>query len=216
MKITRKQFDSFPVVNCVRRCPTGDYRGISTFSGRSDFGPYSRFRAKTVFQSTNFGRAAVFGEGCTFLNCTFGDNTRFGKNSVFQHSKFGNECVFGPICHFSHCDYGNNMVFGERCVFDNHVAKPGYPLFAVSTMFYVLRTVYVFNTIDGLYVQAGCFFGTADEFLQKTAEDCNDRSMHINPVYTKKKMIGYPEIVNLAKKMFDITEQTVEQLELKL
>lgn len=38
IKYTQADFDSFPVVNGIRQCPSGDYSGIKSFGGRCSFG----------------------------------------------------------------------------------------------------------------------------------------------------------------------------------
>ena len=54
-KYTQADFDSFPVVNGIRQCPSGDYSGIKSFGGRCSFG-----------EECSFGERCSFGEGCSF------------------------------------------------------------------------------------------------------------------------------------------------------
>jgi hypothetical protein len=62
------------------------------------------------------------------------------------------------------CRFGGGCSFGERCSFEGHKAKPGNPYIAFDRSASSLRKAYFFNFEDGIYVRAGCFFGTLAEF----------------------------------------------------
>jgi uncharacterized protein YjbI with pentapeptide repeats len=62
------------------------------------------------------------------------------------------------------------------------------------------RAVYVFNCDVGIYVEAGCFFGTLDEFREKTLKDTGGDKAH-------KKAMQYLGFANIAAISFDAPEQ---------
>jgi hypothetical protein len=79
---------------------------------------------------------------------------------------FGYECKFGEMCSFA-----GECRFGDACVFDGRVAKPGYPLLALSGAGSKNRTVYAFNVEGGPWFEAGCFSGDLDAFRAKVRKD---------------------------------------------
>jgi len=62
------------------------------------------------------------------------------------------------------------------------------------------RAVYAFNCDVGIYIEAGCFFGTLDEFREKTLKDTNGDKTH-------KKAMQYLGFANIAALSFDAPEQ---------
>ena len=62
------------------------------------------------------------------------------------------------------------------------------------------RAVYAFNCDVGIYIEAGCFFGTLDEFREKTLKDTNGDK-------TQKKAMQYLGFANIAAISFDAPEQ---------
>lgn len=78
---------TFPIVNGVRECPTGDYSAVKTFTnGPFKFGDSCVFSRCTEFLSTSeFGDNCVFADFCYFMKtCTFGRNCIFGRSTIFD------------------------------------------------------------------------------------------------------------------------------------
>ncbi len=44
------------------------------------------------------------------------------------------------------------------------------------------RTLYVWDTLDGIYCQAGCFFGTREEFEKQVTEKYSKDHKYIRAV----------------------------------
>jgi len=164
MKVfTQAEFDSLPVVDGFKQCPTGDYSQIKTFGKFCSFG-----------ESCDFGKSCSFGESCNFGEyCRFGKFCSFGKSCDFGKScSFGGSCDFGKSCSFGEsCNFGVSNYFGDRCSFGGRRAHPGYPLLALSGAGSVNRTVYAFNVENGPWFEAGCFSGDIDAFRAKVRAD---------------------------------------------
>jgi hypothetical protein len=71
--VTKKEFDSFPVVNGIKQCPTGDYSNFKEFTEPCSFGTYCSFGADCFFKTycsfgidCSFGKRCSFGTGCSF------------------------------------------------------------------------------------------------------------------------------------------------------
>lgn len=190
MKITREQLDSFPFGSDGRRvCPSGNYKGLRSFE-RCNFGPYSEFRTHTKF-----------------VRCRFGDGVRLAKNSVFIGCDFGALCSFDEECSFDdNCHYGSSIYFGIGCTFNGHRAVSHHPVFICDGNFNCRRTLYFFNTVDGLFVQAGCFFGHVSKFLERTEKECQPFSGYMS-IGKQRKKFAYPALAQLAQTLFAITEE---------
>lgn len=86
-----------------------------------------------------------------------------------QVKKFPERCSFGEGCSF-----GGRCRFGKGCSFEaKRVTTSGTnPYFAVDRIGSEFRKAYFFLSDDGqIYIRAGCFFGTEDEFLRKLHAD---------------------------------------------
>jgi acetyltransferase-like isoleucine patch superfamily enzyme len=175
MKVfTQDEFDSFPVVNGVRYCPTGDYSLVKV-DRTCHFGKHSRFADGLWFEyGCSFGSNCRFGEQCVFdIACDFGKNCSFGDRCQFGYScAFGHGCTFGDECTFkSTCNFGALNRFGKNCSFNGRRALPGYPLLALAGAGSANRTVYAFNVEGGPWIEAGCFLGDLDAFRKKARAD---------------------------------------------
>ena len=163
--ITKEEFDSFPVVDGYKQCPSGDYSKITLFQDRCTFGDNCKFGSLS-----NFIRCCIFGE-----NCIFGDDCNFIQRCYFgSNCSFGICCNFGKCCIFSECKIGHDSSFGEccifegKCIFENeHVAKTGYPLLTFNGFGSVNGTIYFFNCEDGIFVRYHTFFGTIEQFKEQ-------------------------------------------------
>jgi hypothetical protein len=176
MKVyTQEEFDALPEVKGIKQCPKGDYSAVRVFSTRCSFAAGSRFGSESSFKSgCIFGSLCVFGDKCIFGNfCEFGSWCSFGAECHFGvKSRFGSEIGFGDRCVFSkESRFGADCRFGEKCIFNGGCARQGYPLLALSGAGSVNRTVYAFNVKGGPMIEAGCFYGTLDEFREKVRGD---------------------------------------------
>jgi len=120
------------------------------------FGNYCRFGENCIF-----GEKCSFGKFCSFGNyCSFGEKCSFGK-----FCSFGNYCSFGENCRFSnYCRFGENCRFSEKCKLNNKII---IDYKAVDRVGNYERKLYCWNLENVLYFQAGCFFGTKKELLEK-------------------------------------------------
>lgn len=95
-----------------------------------------------------------YGDGVIFNNGTqFGDETQFGNGTQFgNRTRFGNEAWFGNDCSFERLKFNKQ----ERQYYiriDNIGSRCG--------------ETYFFNSINGIYVRSGCFFGSENDFLEQ-------------------------------------------------
>ena len=78
--------------------------------------------------------------------------------------------------------YGNAEVYGDAWVYGNAWVRSHAVIFEHKMIFWASNvgsengTLTVFNGKDGLIVTRGCFTGTVDEFLAKSAEVHDDKT----------------------------------------
>lgn len=78
--------------------------------------------------------------------------------------------------------YGNALVSGDARVYGNALVRSHAVIFEHKMIFWASNvgsengTLTVFNGKDGLIVTRGCFTGTVDEFLAKSAEVHDDKT----------------------------------------
>ena len=72
--------------------------------------------------------------------------------------------------------YGNARVYGDARVRSHAVISEHKMIFGASNVGSENGTLTVFNGRDGLIVTRGCFTGTVDEFLAKSAEVHDDKT----------------------------------------
>ena len=121
--------------------------------------------------------------------CSFGEWCRFGEGC-----SFGERCSFGEGCRFEGCSFGERCRFDEGCRFEGYPAKPGYPFLTFGGGGSENRTVYCFNTTNGLIFKAGCFTGNTDEFVEKVLAD--DETENKSSIKTRQYM-GFVELCNI-------------------
>lgn len=164
---TQEEFDSLPVVDGIRYCPTGDYSAVQNFSERCSFDFGCIFGDHHIFGVLYiFGAANHFGSGCSFgFGCNFSDWCKFGASN-----SFGEQCIFSGWSDFGpRCGFGDQCSFGPGCGFSGRRTRPGFPLLALSGAGSVNRTVYAFNVESGgPWFEAGCFSGDIDTFREKS------------------------------------------------
>lgn len=144
-KYTRSDMENFERDECGRLiCPTGDYSQIRSFGERCIFGEWCSFGA-----GCRFDECCIFGDCCSFGECC-----RFGK-----WCGFGAWNSFGEWCNF-----------GNGCSFENLKVQNGV-YFACDRIGSKRRKTYFFRDGDGeLYVRAGCWFSSLDEFVERVKE----------------------------------------------
>lgn len=182
---TQAEFDAIPRDEFgIKNCPTGDYTQIK------DFGEYCIFG-----KGCRFGELCRFGACCSFGElCRFGERCRFGELCSFcACCSFGACCTFSERCSFGErCGFGECCSFGELCVFGEGCSHEGLTnsrYFACDRIGSERRKTYFFKSDEGMYVRAGCFFGTLDEFAARV------KKVHAGTRYEKE----YLAAVELAK-----------------
>ena len=143
-KWTQEEVDQItPDQYGVRRFPTGDYSGIKSFGERCSFG-----------EGCSFGKWCSFGEDCSFgEGCSFGRGCSFG-----EWGRFGERCSFGEYCSF-----GEDCSFGRDCSFEAGRISNGRYV-AVDRIGSAQRKAYFFKGDEGLFVRAGCWFSSLEDF----------------------------------------------------
>ena len=96
----------------------------------------------------SFGEVCSFGEGCSF----------------------GERCSFGEVCSFGEgCRFGEGCSFGERCSFEAWRISNGRYV-AVDRIGSEQRKAYFFKGDEGLFVRAGCWFSSLEDFKARVRE----------------------------------------------
>lgn|SRR5574343_30693 len=76
-KYTQEDFDSFPVVDGIKQCPSGDYTAISSFAERCEFEGVGK--AKTGYPFISYvGAGSRRGSKVYFFNLEIGIYVRCG------------------------------------------------------------------------------------------------------------------------------------------
>ena len=88
-----------------------------------------------------------------------------------QIHSFGARCSFGAGCSFGKvCSFGEGCYFGKGCNFEDERVKSG-EYFACDRIGSERRKTYFFRDGDGnMYVRAGCWFSSLDEFVERVKE----------------------------------------------
>ena len=159
--INQEEYNTFPVVNGYKQCPSGNYTQIKYFGERCTFDDNCIFG-----NDCNFGESNKFGE-----HCTFGEYCDFG-----EHCSFGNSCSFKEGCRFDVCcEFGIDCKFMNKCRFEHgHLSKNGYPLLIFGGFGIPDKTTYFFNCAEGILVRCGDFFGNIEQFKKMVKENKTD------------------------------------------
>ena len=114
-----------------------------------------------------YGNAQVYGDARVYGNArVYGDALVYGDAWVY-----GNAQVYGDAR-----VYGDAEVYGDACIRSYAVISERKMIFLASNVGSEYGTLTVFNGKDGLIVTRGCFTGTIDEFLAKSAEVHDDKT----------------------------------------
>ena len=114
-----------------------------------------------------YGDARVSGDALVYGNArVYGNALVYGSARVSGDARvYGNARV-----------YGSARVYGDAWVRSHAVISEHKMIFWASNVGSENGTLTVFNGKDGLIVTRGCFTGTVDEFLAKSAEVHDDKT----------------------------------------
>ena len=152
---TQEEFDKFLVIEGIKQCPTGNYTAIKYFTEKCSFS-----------EECSFSEGSIFVERCKFAGwCKFAEWCSFGK---WCHFSAG--CTFAEGCNFGGCIFTGTCSFAEHCRFYNSCLISGHEMLdsfvrSLSGVGTCRRTLYVWNTKDGWFCQAGCRFDKEETFL---------------------------------------------------
>jgi NDP-sugar pyrophosphorylase family protein len=194
----------------------------STFKDYCKFGSSCKFVPRCKFGKQNvFGAACIFEEGAEFEQyCRFG-----AKCVIDTCSRIGPQCSFAEGCRIGNgsyverrsvfrkgCVFGKEIGFGAGILFHGQVrveqvypTRPGYPLLSFGGAGSHHRTVYAFNTVHGIYIRAGCFYGNLDKFRKQVLADCcgNEQAL---------KAIQYLGFARLVEESFERQNRLTREL----
>ena len=127
---------------------------------------------KNLDQSLS-GNAWVYGNAQVYGNAEVSGNAEvFGNAEVYGDAQVsGNAWVYGNAQ-----VSGNAEVYGDAWVRSYAVISERKMIFVATNVGSENGTLTVFNGKDGLIVTRGCFTGTVDEFLAKSAEVHDDKT----------------------------------------
>ena len=126
-----------------------------------------------------YGNAWVYGNAQVYGNArVYGDAEVSGNARVYGDAEVsGNAQVYGDARVSGNARvYGNAWVSGNARVRSYAVISECKMIFGASNVGSENGTLTVFNGKDGLIVTRGCFTGTVDEFLAKSAEVHDDKT----------------------------------------
>ena len=120
-----------------------------------------------------FDDAQVFGNAWVFDDAQVFDDARvYGNAQVSGNAQvFGNARVYGDAQ-----VYGDARVYGDASVRSYAIISDKKMIFWASNVGSENGTLTVFNGKGGLIVTRGCFTGTVDEFLSKSAKVHDDKT----------------------------------------
>ena len=130
------------------------------------------------------GNALVYGNAWVYGNALVSGNAKvYGNAQVYGNAKVsGNAQV-----------YGNARVYGNALVESCAVIYESKMIFWASHVGSENGTLTVYNGKDGLIVTRGCFVGTVDEFLEKSAkvhDEKTKREYHLLIEVAKSRILG--------------------------
>ena len=119
------------------------------------------------------GNAWVYGDALVYGNAqVYGDAWVSDNALVYGNARvYGNACVYGNAW-----VYGNAQVYGDAWVYGDARVYGKKDLVWFSNVGTEYGTLTVFKTKEGkLFASRGCFKGTVDKFLAKSAEVHDER-----------------------------------------
>ena len=132
-----------------------------------------RIRALVTFGTVVAGQLGGFVESEENLDQSLSGNAWVSGNARVSGNALvcGNALVSGNAW-----VYGDALVYGDAMVRSYAVISDRQMIFWASNVGSENGTLTVFNGKDGLIVTRGCFVGTVDEFLAKSAEVHDDKT----------------------------------------
>ena len=125
------------------------------------------------------GDAQVYGNAWVYGDAQVSGNARVSGNAQVSGDAqvYGNAWVYGDAQVSGNARvYGNAWVYGNARVKSYAVISDRKMIFWATNVGSENGTLTVFNGKDGLIVTRGCFTGTVDEFLAKSAEVHDDKT----------------------------------------
>ena len=190
-KFTLEDMKSFDVIDGVIQCPSGDYSLIKNFTERCSFADECLFTKRCSFAvRCSFAGGCSFAEECSFAaRCSFARGCSFAKECSFAGAcTFAKRCSFARRCSFAkRCSFAEWCSFAEGCSFSGGCSVcgnelKGFKIRSISGLGKHKRTMYVWDTINGFRVQAGCFFGDVDEFTNSVINKYGANHAYIRAV----------------------------------
>ena len=126
-----------------------------------------------------YGSARVYGNALVYGSARVsGDARVYGDAWVYGSARvYGDAWVSGDARVYGNARvYGSARVYGDAWVRSHAVISEHKMIFWASNVGSENGTLTVFNGKDGLIVTRGCFTGTVDEFLAKSAEVHDDKT----------------------------------------
>ena len=126
-----------------------------------------------------YGSARVYGDAWVSGDALVYGNARvYGNALVYGSARvYGDAWVSGDARVYGNARvYGSARVYGDAWVRSHAVISEHKMIFWASNVGSENGTLTVFNGKDGLIVTRGCFTGTVDEFLAKSAEVHDDKT----------------------------------------
>ena len=126
-----------------------------------------------------YGDAQVYGDARVYGDAWVSGNVRVSGNAWVSGNArvYGDAWVYGDARVYGDAwVYGDAQVSGNAWVRSYAVISERKMIFWASNVGSEYGTLTVFNGKDGLIVTRGCFTGTADEFLAKSAEVHDDKT----------------------------------------
>ena len=148
---------------------------IETLSGKKLY----RIRALVAFGSVVAGQLGGFIESEKNLDQSlYGNAWVYGDARVYGNARvYGDAEVYGDARVYGNARvYGDAEVYGDARVRSHAVISEHKMIFWASNVGSENGTLTVFNGKDGLIVTRGCFAGTVDEFLAKSAKVHDDKT----------------------------------------
>ena len=132
-----------------------------------------RIKALVTFGTVVAGQLGGFVESEKNLDQSLSGNAWVSGNAEVS----GNARVYGDAQVYGNARvYGDAQVYGNAWVRSYAVISERKMIFWASNVGSENGTLTVFNGKDGLIVTRGCFTGTVDEFLAKSAEVHDDKT----------------------------------------
>ena len=121
----------------------------------------------------NYSLISSFAEHCSFAEyCSFAERCSFA-----EHCSFAEGCSFAGGCRFA-----ERCSFEKNCSFENGKIPKNYktPLHKISGFGSRQNSeLYFWDFQDGIFVRAGCFFGTQQKFTERVIEKYGENHEYI-------------------------------------